>query len=189
MTNVSRLLPAQGGSAANDFPPIDFPTRDGRHVTIRAIHLDDAAELQDAMGRLSREARYTRFMTPLKQLSPAMLERAVRPGHRERALVAVTGGVIVGGARYVKGSDEDTCEFAVTIADDWRGAGIASRMLRALIEDARSQGWEQMEGYVLASNSSMLRLARRLGFEAGPSEEGPSVKMVRLDLVEAACKV
>jgi len=35
---------------------------------------------------------------------------------------------------------------------------------------------------VLARNRSMLALARRLGFKVGPSEEGPSVKLVRLEL-------
>jgi len=111
-----------------------------------------------------------------------MLDRAVRPGHRERALVAVAGGVIVGGARYVTGNEAETCEFAVAIADDWLGVGIASRMLKELIRDAGARGFSRMEGYVLASNGAMLQLARHLGFEVAASEEGPSVRLVRLDL-------
>ena len=42
-----------------------------------------------------------------------------------------------------------------------------------------------MEGYVLATNRPMLDLARRLDFEVGASDEGPSVKLVRLDLARA----
>lgn len=165
--------------------PIDLAVRDGRRVTIRPVHQDDAAEMQAALGRLSSEARYTRFMAPLKELSPVMLEHAVRPGHRERALVAIAGEAIVGGARYVRGSSTDTCEFAVTIADGWRGTGLASRMLRELIRDARARGWKCMEGYVLTANAPMLQLARRLGFETEASDEGPAVKRVRLDLASA----
>ena len=67
-------------------------------------------------------------------------------------------------------------------ADEWRGAGLAAGIMRALIQDARARGLTRMEGYVLAENRSMLALARRLGFEVGASEEGPSVKLVRLDL-------
>jgi acetyltransferase len=130
-------------------------------------------------------------MTPLKELPPAMAERSVRPlADCERALVAVTGEgsdeSIVGGARHIKGGDGETCEFAVTVADDWRGAGLASCMMRALISDARRCGLKRMEGYVLAENRSMLDLARRLGFAVGASEEGPSVKLVRLDLASTA---
>jgi acetyltransferase len=96
-----------------------------------------------------------------------------------------TDGTIVGGARYVRGGDGETCEFAVTITDGWRGAGLASSMMRALIRDARTRGLKRMEGYVLAANRPMLDLARRLDFEVGASDEGPSVKLVRLDLVRA----
>jgi len=142
--------------------------------------------MQAAVARLSEEARYTRFMAPLKELSPSMLERAVRPvAGRDLALVAVTGNeaaeVIVGGARYI-GAQDGSCEFAVTISDDWQGAGLASRLMRALIEDARARGLGRMDGFVLASNRPMLALAQRLGFSVGPSEEGPSVKLVRLEL-------
>lgn len=173
-------------SGPQPYQTIEVALRDGRTVTIRAVRAEDAAGLQAAMLRLSDEARYTRFMAPLKELSPSMLERAVHPvAGRDLALVVVSGEgkdeAIVGGARYI-GAQDESCEFAVTISDDWQGAGLATRLMKALIEDARARGLERMEGYVLASNRPMLELARRLGFTVGPSEEGPSVRLVRLEL-------
>jgi len=170
-----------------EFAPVRATVRDGRSVTIRSIRSDDAAAIQTAFVQLSREARYSRFMAPLNNLPPAMLKRAVQPAAaRELALVAVAGDgadeIVVGGARYVRGSDDHTCEFAVTVGDDWRAAGLGSRMLKELILDAQARGFKRMEGYVLAANAPMLRLARRLGFEAAASDEGPSVKLVHLDL-------
>ncbi|MCC7486644.1 MAG: GNAT family N-acetyltransferase [Burkholderiales bacterium] len=178
------------GNREAGFAPVRVALRDGRSVMVRAIRPDDADAMRAALDDLSPEARYSRFMMPLKQLSPVLLERAVRvAGERERALVAVIGEspaeTVVGGARYAGGPDDEACEFAITVADGWRGAGLASRMLKVLIADARARGWRRMEGYVLASNRAMLDLARRLGFEVGASEEGPSVKLVRLDLVRA----
>lgn len=169
-----------------DFAPVKVALRDGRSVTIRAVRADDAGGMQAAVAQLSEEARYTRFMAPLKELSPTMLERAVRPAAgRDLALVAVAGEgvdeVIVGGARYI-GAEDGSCEFAVTVTDDWQGAGLASRLMNELIRDARARGLKRMDGYVLASNRPMLELARRLGFTVGPSEEGPSVRLVRLEL-------
>jgi acetyltransferase len=163
--------------------------RDGRSVTVREIRPDDAEAMRAAFEGLSAEARYSRFMSAVN-LTPAMLEHLVRPlADRERALVAVLGEgtdeTIVGGSRYVRGTDSEACEFAVVIADDWRGAGLASRILRTLITDARARGLKRMEGYVLAANRPMLDLARRLDFEVGASDEGPSVKLVQLDLVRA----
>jgi RimJ/RimL family protein N-acetyltransferase len=176
-------------SAASEFRPVRVTLRDGRSVTLREIRPHDADAMRAAFERLSAEARYSRFMMAVNS-TPAMVERAVRPlADRERALVAVadedTDGTIVGGARYVNGRDGETCEFAVTITDGWRGVGLASSMMRALIRDARTRGLKRMEGYVLAANRPMLDLARRLDFEVGASDEGRSVKLVRLDLAGA----
>jgi RimJ/RimL family protein N-acetyltransferase len=186
---IARCKSLPPRTAVDEFPPVRVTLRDGRRVTLRAIRPDDADAMRAAFERLSAEARYSRFMMAVN-LTPAIVERAIRPlADRERALVAVAGegtdGTIVGGARYVGGGDGETCEFAVTITDGWRGAGLASSMMRALIRDARTRGLKRMEGYVLAANRPMLDLARRLDFEVGASDEGPSVKLVRLDLVRA----
>jgi RimJ/RimL family protein N-acetyltransferase len=39
-----------------------------------------------------------------------------------------------------------------------------------------------MEGFVLAQNQSMLRLARRLGFRVGPDPDDASVCLCRMAL-------
>ena len=189
MEPADPAVPGKPESAASEFPALRVTLRDGRSVTLREIRPDDADAMGAAFERLSAEARYSRFMSVVK-LTPAMVERAVRPlGDRERALVAIAGegtnGTIVGGARYVRGQDGEACEFAVTITDDWRGAGLASGMMRVLIRDACTRGLKRMEGYVLAANRPMLDLARRLDFEVGASDEGPLVKLVRLDLARA----
>ena len=106
MEPADQAVPGKPESAASDFPPLRVTLRDGRSVTIRAIRPDDADAMRAAFERLSAEARYSRFMGAVK-LTPAMIERAVRPlADRERALVAIAGegtdGAIVGGARYVR---------------------------------------------------------------------------------------
>lgn len=170
-----------------DFAPIVATLRDGRRFTLRSIRPDDKGELQEAFERLSWEARYTRFMAPMNELSRAMLERILHPvPGRELALVAIAGEGsdedIVGSALYVADAGNETCEFAIVVADDWHGVGLASRLMRELIQAARAHGLKRMEGFVLARNRPMLNLARRLGFEVISSSEGPTVELVRLDL-------
>jgi RimJ/RimL family protein N-acetyltransferase len=169
------------------FTPIDVELRDGRRVRLREIRPDDRDEIRQAFDRLSGESRYTRFMSTMKELSPQMLERAVHPQtERELGLVAEVGapdGIdIVAGARYYVQVDGETCEFAVTVADSWQGAGLASRLMRELIQGARARGLKHMEGFVLAGNTGMLTLARRLGFTVKPDPDDAMVKIVRLDL-------
>lgn len=170
-----------------DVTPIDIELRDGRRVTLRAVRPDDRDAMQAAIRRLSPEARYARFMTPLRELGPAMLEKAVNPDQEcELQLVAVAGNAggatIVGGARYGALPGSKACEFAIAVNDDWQGFGLARRLLEALMAAARARGFETMEGYVLASNTRMLGLAKRLGFARDSSGEGPSVVMVRCRL-------
>jgi acetyltransferase len=87
----------------------------------------------------------------------------------------------VGGARYIV-DDHGSCEFALAIADEWQRVGLASQLLRALIAHARERRLQSIYGYVLATNESMLQLAARLGFEITASDEGPTVRLVRLEL-------
>jgi RimJ/RimL family protein N-acetyltransferase len=172
---------------AAEFNPVDLRLRDGRRVTLRAVRPQDKVELQAALKRLSAESRYARFMSPLRELSPQMLERATNPEEsRDLQLVAVAReGVqekIIGGARYAAGAGSMNCEFAVAVTDEWQGLGLAHQLLEALMRTAHARGFERMEGYILASNARMLGLAKRLGFVEVASPEGPTVRMVRCDL-------
>lgn len=174
-------------SVNKELAEIAVTVRDGRRVTLRAVHPDDRDACQAAFDRLCAEARYTRFFAPQKELPREMLEHTVHPvPGRELVLVAnrrdESGETIVGGARYVADRAHQACEFAITLSDDWHGVGLASRLMRELIAAARANGLARMEGFVLADNRPMLRLARRLGFESAASSEGPAVRLVWLDL-------
>jgi len=174
-------------SEQTPFVPIEVELRDRRRVRLREIRPDDREEVRQAFERLSSESRYTRFMSTVKELSPHMLDRAVhKQTERELGLVAeidAPDGIdIVAGARYYVQADNGRCEFAITVADGWQGVGLASRLMRELIEAARLRGLKQMEGFVLAENSGMLNLARRLGFTVETDPDDVMVKIVRLDL-------
>jgi GNAT superfamily N-acetyltransferase len=170
-----------------EFDPVDVQLRDGRHVTLRTIRAQDKDKLQEAIRALSVQSSYYRFFSPLRELSPQLLERATRPdADRELQLVAVVGEEaqekIVGGARYAAVAGSTDCEFAVAVVDQWHGLGLARQLLETLMQSARARGFERMEGYILATNARMLGLAKRLGFAEMESPEGPTVRMVRRDL-------
>lgn len=159
--------------------------RDGREVALRAIAATDAPAIQRAFDRLSSASRYSRFLHHKKHLDPAALARGVhpRPG-QDFALVATVprpgGEDIVGAAEYVRASptDDSTCEFAITVAEDWRGCGLAQELLSSLLIRARCDHYGAMAGLVLAENAPMLALAHKLGFRVEPSSEGKTVVQV-----------
>jgi RimJ/RimL family protein N-acetyltransferase len=163
---------AGGATGASPYRPRRIRLRDGREVALRAVVEADAPEIVQAFERLSADSRYFRFMHYKKQIADAALWRGVhpRPG-REFTLVAtipaIDGADIVGAAQYVRAEETNLkiCEFAITVAEDWRGNGLAATLLTDLARRARRDGYETMEGWVMAANTAMLGLARKLKFK------------------------
>ena len=177
--------------SGSDFSTVELQLRDGRSVTVRAVRADDRDKMQEALRALSAEARYSRFMSPLRELSPQMLDRAVKPeADRELQLVAVAGEganeKIVAGARYSGTPGGKDCEFATAVVDGWQRLGLARRLLEMLMEAAQARGYDRMDGFILASNAAMLNLAKRLGFVDVESPEGPSVRLLQCKLGKGA---
>jgi len=173
-------------------PPRRVVLRDGRQVSVRAVLASDTAEMIQAFDRLSPESRYTRFMGHKKQLNAAELERGLHPVPGRAfvfvATVPTTDGVdIVGAAQYVQANDDDDriCEFAITVAEDWRGGGLAVHLLACLVRRSRCDGYAAMEGLVLADNRPMLALARKLRFKVARVPGDTTVMRVERQLVRA----
>ena len=160
--------------------------RDGREVKLREIEPEDAGEIVEAFERLSAESRYSRFMQYKDELDADALARGVhpRPG-LDFVLVATTpapdGIDIVGAAQYVPAHSGDArvCEFAVTVAEDWRSNGLATELVSQLLRRAPRDGYGTIEGWVLASNAPMLALVRELGFHTDGADEPGVVRAWR----------
>jgi len=169
------------------FTDLDVTLRDGRAVHIRAIRATDEAEFVQAFDRMSEDARYMRFMRTVREPNRERLRKALasfpEKGFGVAATVPAADGIdIVGSAIYVIGSDPTTCEFAVTVGSEFGGVGLARTLMTALIEDAKRRGLSEMDGFVLAVNESMLRLARRLGFVIAPDPDDRALRICRLRL-------
>jgi len=169
------------------FDDLDVSLRDGRVVHVRAVVPTDEAELVQAFGRLSDEARYMRFMGSVGELDVERWRKALAAfpegGIGLVATVPADDGIdIVGSAVCFIERDRTRCEFAITVASRFGGAGLATTLMTALIDAAKRRGLREMDGFVLAVNQPMLRLARRLGFSIAPDPDDGSVRICRLHL-------
>lgn len=168
--------------------------KDGRPWTLRPIRPEDAQPLQDFIRDLSDESRYMRFVSMLRELTPAMLARYTRIDYdRELAMVATVQAPdpdhrghpkerIVGFSHYLRHADGRGAEYALVIADDWQRKGLGAQLMGSLIEAARIQGLTYIDGSVLSSNRPMLSLMAHLGFQVDPEPEDPTMRRVWLDL-------
>jgi acetyltransferase len=142
-------------------------TSAGVHYRIRPITPADAQRERDFIAALSPQSRYQRFMYALREAGDAQIEKLVNVDyHRTMALVAVTGDgheeLIIGVARYAA-DDDDNCEFAVAVADDWQCRGVGTTLVPLLFDYAAREGFRTIYGTVLADNQRMIELAQWLG--------------------------
>ncbi|MDZ4251381.1 MAG: GNAT family N-acetyltransferase [Sulfuritalea sp.] len=158
-----------------------FQAKDGTLVTIRPIKPEDVRMEQEFVKALSPEARYMRFMNTIREVSPAQLVRLTQIDYdREMAFVAIIDAdgadKEIGVVRYATNPDGDSCEFAIVVADDWQGKGLARRLMGILIDTARSNGLRYMHGDFLAENSRMLAFVSSLGFVLSTHPEDSGLK-------------
>lgn len=164
---------------------------DGVTVRIRPIRPEDREIEQAFVQGLSPKSRYFRFLDTLSQLSPQMLQHFTDIDYdRHMALIALTETPAapveeIGVTRYIVIPAEDSCEFAIVVADAWQGRGLGKALLTALIEVARGHGLRSMYGDVLGSNTGMLRFVTHLGFRIERHPEDAHLRRAVLDLQAA----
>jgi len=179
-----------GHMAIHPYPPeleSSWQLSDGTDVTIRPIRPEDAKFEQEFVTNLSARSKYFRFMQTLQELTPLMLARLTQIDYdREMALIAVVKEEqqtrILGVVRYVRNPDRESCEFALTVADESQRQGIGRQLMQRLMNVARDRGIEVMEGEVLSNNSKMLQLCEKLGFRIVRNAGDPDVAEVRRHL-------
>lgn len=160
--------------------PLHLPG--GERVTVRVVRPADAEMLQAYVRELSVSARYNRFFGPLRELSPAELTRITHMNQPSPTLIAEIGGsepIMIGELRYAVLSDA-ACEFAISVADGWRGKGIGNLMLGDLQYRVQALGVESLVGDVLRLNQTMLAFAHKAGFDiAARSGDPRAVRIVK----------
>jgi RimJ/RimL family protein N-acetyltransferase len=167
--------------------------KDSTEVTVRAIRQDDNGAILEGFESLDREAIYRRFFSPKKELSDAELKQLTDVDFsRVVALVVTTetseGETLIGGGRYaIEGLESSrTAELAFLTDEAYRGRGIASLLLRHLMQLAREAGVSRFEADVLADNHPMLVVFRRSGLPMRQRREG-SVIHITLELQPHGC--
>jgi RimJ/RimL family protein N-acetyltransferase len=136
-------------------------------VHVRPIGSRDRDAFSAWFGRLSDESRRRRFHGPKPRLSSRELTYLTEVDHvNHTALVAVdASGQLIGEARYATARPgEPTADFAVTVADEWQGRGVGSRLAARLVEHARANGLTRLTAITLWENGAAIALLHRLGF-------------------------
>jgi GNAT superfamily N-acetyltransferase len=140
-------------------------TRNGKTVLIRPLEPDDKRLIVEALGRMSEQSRYRRFLAPKPDFTAAELSYLTEIDHHDHeALIAIDpeSGQAIGVARYVRLVGEPrVAEPAVAVIDDWQRQGVGSVLLQRLVTRAREDGLSHFRATVLRENRPMLELLEK----------------------------
>jgi RimJ/RimL family protein N-acetyltransferase len=137
---------------------------DGTLVTVRAVRRKDADAFLKAFKNLDRESVYRRFFSPKKELTDDELAQLTDVDFRQ---------VVMGGGRYATDNPvSGQAEIAFVTDGNYRGLGIASHILRHLVQIAQDSGVTRFQADVLAENQSMLAVLQRSGLPMKLGRDG-----------------
>lgn len=141
----------------------------GRRVLVRPVQPGDLLAMNTLLMGLSPRSRRLRFhgavnalpCTALRQLSAADDEQHATLVAWARADDSTPR--LVAEARWVRDAGNGSrAEFALSVADDWQGLGLARALLHRLRRSAADAGVQSIYGSVLEENRAMLALLASL---------------------------
>jgi acetyltransferase len=158
-------------------------------IRIRPIRPDDEPLYDRFFASVTTEDRRLRFFGAGPNLSHGFLAQLTQIDYaREMAFVAVKQdtGELLGVVRMVADPDYVRGEYAILVRSDLKGVGLGWRLMQHLIHYAKAERLQELHGWVLASNTTMLGMCRELGFAVEIDRDDPAVHHVRLPLTAGA---
>jgi acetyltransferase len=156
-----------------------------RKIFFRPIRPEDEKLLREFLGKITLDDLRLRFFAPIKEFSDPFLARLTQLDYaRAMAFIAmdVASGELLGVVRLHIDANFEAGEYAVLVRSDLKGQGLGWKLMELMIEYARSEGLQRIEGEVLAENTSMLGMCRELGFQSTPLAGEPTLRLVKLQL-------
>jgi acetyltransferase len=150
-------------------------------VTLRPVRPEDEPRYVPFFAAVSPDDIRLRFFTGRRTFPHAFLAQLTQIDYaREMAFVALKEGTgeLLGVSRLVLDPDRTKGEFGILVRSDLQGHGLGWNLMNALMNYARSEGVEEITGFVHIENQLMLKMASELGFEAHHVPGAPMVREV-----------
>lgn len=126
---------------AEDRPQLEVKLADGADALLSPLAPGDRLLLVEGLAELSIESRFTRFGQGVGSLTEAELDYLSNIDlHNHVAWGGAIDGEGAGVGRYIRLSDQDCAELAVTVLDQYQRRGLGTLLFHALTAVARADG-------------------------------------------------
>jgi acetyltransferase len=157
--------------------------RDGTAIFVRPVRPEDEPLYAPFFARVTAPDLRLRFFAPVKEFSHVFVARLTQIDYaRAMAFVAIeeASGALLGVVRLHANANYDTGEYAILVRSDLKGRGLGWLLMQMIIDYARAEGLQTIEGQVLSENTTMLAMCRELGFGIAFDPRDPDTCMVKL---------
>ncbi len=158
---------------------------DGTRILVRPVRPEDEPLYGPFFANVTPQDLRLRFFAPVKEFGHAFIARLTQIDYaRAMALVAIdeSTGEMLGVVRLHADANYRSGEYAILVRSDRKGHGLGWLLMQMIIEYARAEGLDTIEGQVLSGNHVMLAMCRELGFSIGHDPQDPDICIVRLTI-------
>ena len=148
---------------------VDAVFKGGLKARIRPIQPSDESMIQDLFYNLSESSVYFRYFAPRRSMPHENLQRYVNVSEDEGLSVVVLTGPrenerIIAESRYMLGSDQEFADVAFMVDEEFHRRGIATFLLKHMIDIAKEKGIKGFKADILDSNSPMIAVFDKLPY-------------------------
>lgn len=144
------------------------------HARIEPVQARHAEALQRAVASVARERRYLVSLEGFSLAQTRAFVQSILNGWGVQ-YVALAGDELVGWCDVRRSpwvGFEHGGSLGIGVVAPWRGRGLGSRLLAAVLEDSTAASITRVELEVFASNVGALRLYERFGFRVEGVKRG-----------------
>jgi acetyltransferase len=164
----------------------NWQLKNGIPVIIRPIRPEDEPLMVEFHKTLSAESVYFRYFHLIKLSQRITHERLTRmcfiDYDREMALVAeyqnpeTKNREILAVGRLSKSHENKSAEFAILVSDKFQYQGLGTELLRKLLEVGKNEKICCIYADILADNSVMQQVCKKLGFQISHTDDQTVLK-------------
>jgi acetyltransferase len=157
--------------------------RDGTAILVRPVRPEDESLYAPFFAKVTGQDLRLRFFAPIKEFGHAFIARLTQIDYaRAMAFIAIEAGSgqMLGVVRLHANANYDSGEYAILVRSDLKGGGLGWLLMQMIIDYARAEGLQTIEGQVLSENSAMLAMCRELGFDIAADPREPDTCLVKL---------
>jgi acetyltransferase len=159
--------------------------RDGTAAFIRPIRPEDEHLYERFFAGVTEQDLRLRFFSAVKTFDHALIARFTQIDYaRAMAFIAVEEATrhMLGVVRLHANATYEKGEYAILVRSDLKGRGLGWTLMQTIVEYANAEGLREIEGQVLAENTTMLAMCRELGFSVTTDASDQTICDVKLSL-------